>query len=757
MKNYFIFQYEDLVSFKTKFKITVVFIPQASIKSQNILAQELNLFFQENSITDKLVLIVGQYLETSSYEYLTTTKEITFERIPGKSKDYFEKCLIIYQFDSNGNVSLKEGNKPENEKKFLQMLFRSGSTLIFKNNGGLVESTPDHHFVFPSNKHCSKFIRTGNVLINQSEILFLAFQLLKHVQDKNTIYCDTSSINVLPYAVFELRRRFKLDFDCPIIFSFESYDIFESKKESFQPDSLILISSSTSGNIIERILKEKRAEKEQILVVYFLGSLEKFHSHHTNILCNLTKEDEFPLGEDEFDTYSNPNHCELCLNHSRPINISSDVFLTIQPKIERHLLTIKSDYLPKNIGAFVNDYRNDQSKESIFKVYYKDYSPDLNYEIYFDVEFIIENLDKFRKFNDSLERYINKYISANTKYLLHLPDSGSEKLAKYILSKTSHSITPELIKLDKDFTEKITNEKGAVVVVAACIINGKKLLQVSRLMRNHDKLDLIYFTGIFRPINESFGVDLIKDLKKGRNKSDERPFVAVETIYCSILQENTAWELEKIYLEEMIGVIDDADNKKLYDFVNSRLDFLRENKKQKGFNENVFLPQTNGQELRLRKSFAFWDFNYEESNVNQSEVYFTVSTILSNLNTKPINSHPSLKQSNYIRNILSPRNFHRYNDGIIQASILRSGKTAFFAYDLDGESSIQMKDFLLSIIENYNTPDGEAILEFLLAIGIHKLKLKKEDLHEVLNFAISCEDEIISGFSKYVLNDIFKS
>ena len=69
--------------------------------------------------------------------------------------------------------------------------------MIFKNNGGLVESTPDHHFVFPSNKHCSKFIRTGNVLINQSEIFFLGVQLLKYIQGKNIIYCDTSSINVL--------------------------------------------------------------------------------------------------------------------------------------------------------------------------------------------------------------------------------------------------------------------------------------------------------------------------------------------------------------------------------------------------------------------------------------------------------------------------------------------------------------------------------------------------------------------------------
>ena len=132
--------------------------------------------------------------------------------------------------------------------------------ILGKNNGGLVESTSDHHIVFPSKKHCSKFIRTGNVLINQSEVFFIAVQLLKHTTNRNIIFCDTSSINVLPYAVFEIRRRFKIEFDCPIVYSFESYDGIEKRESNFPPESLILISSSTSGNIIERILKKNRAD-----------------------------------------------------------------------------------------------------------------------------------------------------------------------------------------------------------------------------------------------------------------------------------------------------------------------------------------------------------------------------------------------------------------------------------------------------------------------------------------------------------------
>lgn len=754
MRNYFIYQYEDVVSSKDKLKVTILFIHQSRISSQNALAQELNIFFQENSITDKLVVIVPEYIESTSLEYFTSLRDITFSRVPGRSADYFDRCLMIYQFNSNGEFSLINGEKPKNETKFISHLLRSGSAIIFTNNGGLVESTPDHHFVFPSNKHCSKFIRTGNVLINQSEIFFLAIQLLKHTTDRNMIYCDTSSINVLPYSVFELRRRFGQSFDCPLVYSFESYELFESSKDSFPPESLVLISSSTSGNIIDRILKEKRAEKEQIQVIYFLGPNDKYLNHKSNIICNLTKDSYFLLGEEELETYNIPGDCRLCQDHSRPIHIRGDVFLTVQPKIERHLLNVKPEYYPRNINSFVDNYRSGSPSEGIIKVYYKDNVPDSNYEIYFDVVHLLKNITQFKKFNESLTRQINKYIPANTKYLLHLPDIGSEELAHHIVRQIPPSIKPELIKLDKDFTSEIKERNGAVVIVASCITTGKKLLQISRLMRNKEKLNLIYFVGIYRPINETFSNDLINDLKKGKDKSDERPFVAVETINCSIQQVDTSWELEKQFLEDFIGSIDEETDKELYSYVNERLDVLRENKMTKGLSDQVFLKTPNNESLILRKNFAFWNFNYKGEEVSQAEVYFTISTTITNLENKKINSHPSLKQTNYVRNMLSPRNFHRFNDGIIQASLLRSGKTEYFAYDLDKELSLQMKEFLLSIIDKHDSEDGEALVEFILAIGIKRLKLKREDLKEVLTKAIECKNKIISGLSNYVYSQI---
>ncbi|CAN5187677.1 hypothetical protein BH09BAC2_BH09BAC2_13010 [soil metagenome] len=753
MKNYFIYQYEDLVSSKQKIIVTVIFVHQTKIQSQNTLAQEINTFFQEHSITDKLVVILPAYIHEDSKEYFFEGRNKTFERLPGRSAGYFDECLLIYQFNSQGELNHIYGHKPKNEKQFKKHLLRSGSTIIFKNNGGLVESTPDHHFVFPSKKHCSKFIRSGNVLINHAEIFFLSILLLKHFEGKSIIYCDTSSINVLPYTVFELRRRFGIEFECPTVNSFESYELFESHKESFPHDSLVLISSSTSGNIIDRILKEKLAEKSQIQVIYFLGPVDRYQIHSENIICNLTKEDDtFPLGENEFETYENADKCKLCKNHSRAIFIRSDVFLTIQPRVEKHLLTIKPEYAPKHISSFLERFRSYSNNESVIKVFHKEGDANADYEIYFDFDLLMDNIgeDKYAKFNESLNRHIDKSIPANAKVLLHLPDNGSKKLAEYIKSKIPRGLSTALLKLEKGFEDKIPVANGSVVIVASCITTGKKLLQISRLMRKHEQISLIYFIGIYRPINETFSKDLINDLAKGKDKSDERPFISVEKTYCSIFQKGTSWEEETIFLQSMLGSIDESSNKKLYVFINKRIDTLIANKKNKGLSRDVFLPKFNNELLLLRKNFAFWNFVYQENEVSQSEVYFTISSILTNLENNNINSFPSLKQSNYVRNILSPRNFHRFNDGIIQASLLRCGKTAYFSYDLDDDSNLKMKEFLLSIIEKFDTADGEALLEFLLAIGLKKLKLKKEDMKEVLLKAKGCPDKIISGFSEYV-------
>ncbi len=750
MKQHFIFQYTDTTSLADKV-VTVIFISQLNF-DQNRLSQEINEFYREHSFADKIVVLIPSFISEECKEMFLSNRTKTFERVPGKSNDYFDECLTILQYDSIGNFNLIFGKELADKKMFVQLMLRAGSTIIFKNHGGLVESTPDHHFVFPSKKHCDKFIRTANILINSYEVFFIAIQLLKHFENKKEIYCDTASISSLAYAVFELKRRFNESFNCPTVNSFNSYTIFESNTVRFSNDALLLVSSSTSGNIIERLITQDIIEKEQIIVLYFLGSKESYNNHSTNILCNLSYElSKFTIGIEPFQTYDSEYSCKLCQKHSIPIHIQSDVFLTIQPRINSILLS--ADDAPKWVSSFVNSHRATNGKDTVIRTYYKEDDANADYEIFINTEDIYSRISDYNEHNNKLNRLINKYIPANTGCIIHLDDNGSKILAKLIKDRSGIRTDTPIICMKKGFEEHILPDTKCVIIVASSIVMGKEFLHVSRILRKFTEMGIIYFVGYSRTIRDEYLKTLKSNLTKGqptKGESDNRPLHLVESITTSAKKTNTSWYQEQNLWKTIFSDLDDEDSA-FGKYINSRLDLLRLNKESTGLSTEVFLPKYDGTPLVLRKNFAFFNFSYKESEIAQSELYFTISCILNQLSNNKLTDKKTLAQSKYLRNIIDPSNFIRFNDGIIQACLLRAGKPEYFAYDLDKKYSSEMKMFLLTVIKQYDNAHGEALLEFLFAIGINKLRLQKEDTIEVLNSAKACPNEIISALASNII------
>jgi hypothetical protein len=757
MNDFYIFQYIDPNNFEKPESITIVFVNQRKYPKHKNLIDELEEFFQSHLLTDKLIIILPDYCDLQIQSYFDNDIFETFRRVPGFTNEYHLKSCFIYKFDKSGEFIpfLKVGLKKlleSDEKVFFNLLMRNGATQIFIMRGGLVESTPDHHFVFPSNKHSEKFLRTGNILINSAEIFFLAIQLLERFNNATSIYCDTSSINVIPFAIFEVKRRFGVDFNSVPINSFESYTVFEKSNSSFQRESLIIVSSSTSGKIIERLVDKKLATKDQIVVLFFLGENGNYLKHQESIMCNLTKDaNEFPNGLSVFDTYANNIKCKLCENFSRPIDINSDVFLTVQPKV--HSIILKKTDAPKYLSAFMQRHRANNEDENIFKTYYRHQNNDDigNYEVFIDTLRLVNSLKESSSSNykNKFNRKLNTFIPANTKYLIYLNDEGSKEMADYIYEKLNFKTPIEKFSLEQ--IDHIKNKFGSIVIIGSCIVTGRHYLHLSRILREYPKLSILYFINIFRTNSEDYATTTKNNLSQGIDGSQTFPVVSIEDIYCTSRKGNTNWDFEKIFFETLISDIDEDQNKELASYVKSRIEVLRNNKKTKGLVNNVFLNRYDGSSLYLRKGFVFWDFKVEEKLAYQSQVYFTISSVLNNLCNNPINSERTLRQSNYVRNLISPDNFQRFNDGIIQASILRAGKKECFAYDLDSDCSLKMKALLKSMIDNYDNSHGEALLEFLLAIGTKKLRLKKKNLKNVLKYASRVDDPIIKQFSNYLL------
>jgi hypothetical protein len=84
-----------------------------------------------------------------------------------------------------------------------------------------------------------------------------------------------------------------------------------------------------------------------------------------------------------------------------------------------------------------------------------------------------------------------------------------------------------------------------------------------------------------------------------------------------------------------------------------------------------------------------------------------------------------------LRRVLSPRCFDRFNDGVIQASLLRAASPAELDYSVAEQISGEMAQFLEIVFADESGQAGEASREFLLALAQNRLRLVMKDLQNL--------------------------
>ena len=110
-----------------------------------------------------------------------------------------------------------------------------------------------------------------------------------------------------------------------------------------------------------------------------------------------------------------------------------------------------------------------------------------------------------------------------------------------------------------------------------------------------------------------------------------------------------------------------------------------------------------------------------------------VSSVLHNLRAG-VPGKPKLSYTTYERAVLSPDNFQRFNDGVIHAAVLRAARGYELSYsNCDDDLSQRMRDFLLSQISRLSCGEGEAFMEFLIAILTKLLVLRADHTLEIAN------------------------
>jgi hypothetical protein len=151
-------------------------------------------------------------------------------------------------------------------------------------------------------------------------------------------------------------------------------------------------------------------------------------------------------------------------------------------------------------------------------------------------------------------------------------------------------------------------------------------------------------------------------------------------------------------------------------------------KARDGLKELLFWPSVDGNQLTLRPDFALWAFDYSQRRHTQADVYFTICAVLHAWRAE----HAEGVSLEHKRLLLAPRNFVRFNDGVIQASLLRSAMAGELDYRASPDQSELMESVLAVVFENFGSRRGEACIEFLLALLEGRLRLVKKDVYKLL-------------------------
>jgi hypothetical protein len=662
----------------------------------------------EEALVPKNVYIIVMDTFKSSLKTCKEDKSFKseFDSFVGDTGD---KLISLYVTSDGDIIDFDKDSKISAELQ--SAIFHAGMIFLFKKHKGVITSSPSYHFVKPSGDHADKFIRSSNLLVSGIEVTFLAISLLPYLkQEIKRIYVDTSSISYLVHVAVQLSGKFTNS--PPFIESFESYAVF-NKSFDFVEDgsSLIVISATTSGGLTKNLIRNTSFTNRQIVTLFHLklpeGQIGIFDI--TPAVQKLTSKKEA--------------ECEFCKRGSKKIRISGDQFLPENPKHE--LLVIKKTDFHKDREEFFKEFA---TRNVLAWNRASTHLADLKEHFFIDVSQVINKVNEFPVFSKKLQRVINKNISRHVKTIIYLDDDGSGSLADKIKDSLDGDAS-EIIWLKwSDFDVQNLNNDASVLVVAGAITSGRRLLSVSRELRCiNDLASITYLVGFSKLPTEESKEQLKKDLRQGGNE-----FIVLQECQLPRVKENTLtawdWEIEQLKKyscsDPLSGVVEE-----LPQLLRERVEFLESDLTDL---DRLFLPNPTGNKLTLRRTFAFWsDLGLEDrlGDATQSDVYWTIQSLLHDLRLK---SDENGLASTYHTTLISPASFDRYNDGVIQACLLRSAKPVELNYAVDEEFSRQMTDVLFSVISNWSNNQGEATLEFLLALWLERLQLLEEHVERLL-------------------------
>lgn len=689
--------------------VLMVFVATPELDAE-ALATVVEAEIETNLVPDELLIVVREpsFAATRAALEENSQNEATLARFRGRAS------ITLLGYDVRGNEGSRvpiAGPAPRQALKFDDFR-RRAVTSIFNTRHGFVESTSTYHFENPSGRHTERFIRLSNILVRGAEIAFIGFCALPFIPTTASIaYLDTPSLYAVVAAINAQRASFS---DAPSILAdnFSSYAGVGSYQFTQIEDAVVLISASSSGTLATDLIRDQHFSPAQITHLLFLGS----DKSGSNIVCDLSRDAvRNEEGVATFPAVEKALGCRLCASGSHAIKLQGDQFEFAGPQ-QDSLLIGKADAppaLPKLMErtAGANIFGVGLSRAT-------GRHPRL-----FNIDPVA--LLAHQPFEARLDYVLRRSIPSSMRHVIAI-DEDSVPFAEKIGDFSGNQVTV----VRRDQIDTIARETDSAIVIAAVVIeSGRSLLDVSRDLRSiAPHAPLQYLVGFSKSTGAPRRDALDRTLTQTVN-----PFpyevTEVEKMVLPLSSEASAWASElKLLIDPAVQALAPATVRPT---IIARVARLR--KASQAMYDDLFLANSPDRKLRLQPGFVFWPEGTPEKIHSQADVFFTVASVLQQLRANAHRLAKSAIRSNWFQQtILAPENFGRFNDDIIQASILRAAYPFEMNFADAPADSRETARLVRRIILAASTDRGGAAAEFLVALATRRLRLCPTDLKIVL-------------------------
>lgn len=601
----------------------------------------------------------------------------------------------------------------------IETLKQRALTDIFRRREAMVEAGSTYHFRNPSGRHTDRFMRIANVMSDPAEISFFAFCALPFVDAGTRMaYVDTPALYPLVSAINDHYRSLQvaqhLEFD-----SFGSYAGLDSYQFSTVNDSVFLISASSSGSLAARI-KEKAEfiDNKNIVNVAYLSETKAIG----HVVCNLRKSSKNPSGFEPRLTDNKDGACSICSSGSVAIHLRGDRFEITGPEPKPVMVTVSD--APDGLAELMR--RLVGTKALTVGIADRASLPK-----HFSVDF--EKLLRSQEFGRNLARHVVRSFPQAATCIVAV-DDDSVVFAEEILRLSGAPATRVAVRKRDELVREIDSGEHCHVVIAASVIeSGRSLLEVSRDLRlAYPKAPQTYYIG-FAKLESA---DKLKALKSTLTKTSgvtAHGFYAMEEMVLPPSVGDDAWARERTLLQRMETISAPKFTKAELDALKLRRNDLE--RTSRAIVDGIYLPTTAGSPLSLHYGFVFWPPEVtSSSDKTQGDIYYTISSVLQSLRSRRVDANvKSLRNDFFLHNVLDPAVFGRFNDGVIQASLLRAAQPHELDYTDSIAESREAARIVRRVLIGADGPAGTAAAEFLMALATGTLRLRAVDLAACLS------------------------